>query len=539
MSYLVLARRYRPQDFGEVVGQEHISQTLQNSISTARIAHAYLFSGPRGIGKTTMARILAKALNCKQGPTPHPCNKCISCQEITEGRSLDVLEIDGASHRGIDEIRDLRENVRFAPASNRYKIYIIDEVHMLTNEAFNALLKTLEEPPSYIVFIMATTEPHKVPSTILSRCQRFGFRLIPFSKIQSHLNYIVKKEGITIEQEALNLIAQAGAGSLRDALSVFEQVISLSEGEIKQKEVIYLLGILPQEILFKFSDLIAENKTKQLLALLNEVINAGYDVHQLSGDIRRYFRNVLIAKISEGDGSLLEEISDKDREIFNKKKEMFSVERLLYVIELLSNCQGQMKWSDHPGLVLETTLVKLTRAYVDINEIISKISALEDKIGETEACQEEDKEKIIPGKTNEEVKKEPDFDNKTVENSRGNTSFLNDIWEKILEEINRQKQSVGTFLRKARIKEGDGNSLLLEFSKENMFYLKGVEKNSQMILKAIEKIAGKKYRLKCILNEGISTNAFLSEKQEEIIEVDPQVQKVLDIFKGKIINRVN
>jgi len=248
MSYVVIARRWRPQQFNEIIGQEHVSKTLSNAIANNRIAHSYIFTGPRGVGKTTTARILAKAVNCEKGPTPHPCNECASCKAITVGNSMDVLEIDGASNRGIDEVRNLRENIRYAPTQGKYRIYIIDEVHMLTKEAFNALLKTLEEPPEHAMFIFATTEIHRVPATILSRCQRFDFRRIPLKTIMEHLRRICDGEKIDIQEEALLQIAKKADGSMRDAQSILDQLISFSGNKIAFEDVAQALGVIHQDL---------------------------------------------------------------------------------------------------------------------------------------------------------------------------------------------------------------------------------------------------------------------------------------------------
>ena len=253
MSYIVFARKWRPQNFDEVIGQEHVTKTLKNAFNSGRIAHAYIFSGPRGIGKTSTARILAKALNCQKDISTNPCNKCSTCSEIAKGTNLDVLEIDGASNRGIDEVRQLRENIKFSPTSSRYKIYIIDEVHMLTIEAFNALLKTLEEPPAHVKFIFATTQPHKVPSTILSRCQRFDFRRIPIVQIVQKLKEISKAEHIKIDEKVLVAIAKACEGSLRDAESILDQLTSYGRDTISLKDVSSVLGLIEQDVLFEFA----------------------------------------------------------------------------------------------------------------------------------------------------------------------------------------------------------------------------------------------------------------------------------------------
>jgi len=278
MEYLVLARKWRPQVFEDVLGQEHVGKTLKNAIRLGRVAHAYLFSGPRGVGKTSVARILAKALNCEKGPVEIPCNSCVNCREITEGSSMDVNEIDGASNRGIDEIRELRENVKFAPASSRYKIYIIDEVHMLTKEAFNALLKTLEEPPPHVIFVFATTETHKVPATILSRCQRFDFRRLSLRNITDNLRRIASMEGIRISDAGLTLIAEASEGSVRDAQSLFDQAISFAGTEIGDGEVEELLGTADRRFLFSLSEAVLARDAAACLRIIEEAYFAGLDM---------------------------------------------------------------------------------------------------------------------------------------------------------------------------------------------------------------------------------------------------------------------
>src|SRR5512135_154920 len=285
MSYQVLARKWRPQVFEDVVGQGHITRTLQNAILSGRLAHAYLFSGPRGVGKTTTARILAKAVNCLNPRDSNPDNECELCREITEGRSFDVLEIDGASNRGVEEIRNLREAVRYAPTKGKYKVYIIDEVHMLTKEAFNALLKTLEEPPVHIMFIFATTEIHKLPATILSRCQRFDFRRIAVQEMMGNLGAIAKDEGVTIDNDALLLIAKRGDGSLRDAQSVFDQIVSLCGKEITHQQILNALNIVDQEVYFRVTGLIKARDAKGGLDLVGELMSGGHDIREFLGGL--------------------------------------------------------------------------------------------------------------------------------------------------------------------------------------------------------------------------------------------------------------
>src|SRR5215475_10412624 len=297
MKYQVIARKFRPQVFEQVVGQKPIVQTLQNAIQMGRIGHAYLFSGPRGVGKTTTARLLAKGLNCAQGPTVTPCNQCPSCLEIASGQCLDVLEIDAASNTGVDNIRELRENARYAPSRDRFKIFIIDEVHMLSTSAFNALLKILEEPPSHVVFIMATTERHKLPATILSRCQQFVFRTISAPEIQAHLRHIADREGVQIDDRALGYIVRASEGSMRDAQSLLDQIISFSGQEVVDEDVRDVLGFIPSEMLDQTLDALAERDSKTLLENVGIVVDQGLNVQQYIREFIGRVRDLLLLKL--------------------------------------------------------------------------------------------------------------------------------------------------------------------------------------------------------------------------------------------------
>jgi len=354
LSYQVLSRKWRPQFFREVVGQEHVILTLQNAIKRGRVGHAYLFSGPRGVGKTTTARILAKALNCEKGPAPEPCNECSNCKSITEGRSMDVLEIDGASHRGVEEVRALRENVKFSPTSSLYKVYIIDEVHMLTNEAFNALLKTLEEPPEHVRFIFATTSPHKVPLTILSRCQRFDFHKIPLKVLVEKLKEVSHKENIEIAEGAFLRIARISDGSLRDAESILDQLVSYVEGEIKEKDVDYLMGKVGREHLSEFILSLEKGEIGKCWGKVEELSQEGKPLEGFLDDCGEFLKDVLFLKIGIGDSEIRQ--GELCQEIRNIQEE-----RLIELMENLVELRERVRRSDTPLLTLEAGLVKFSR----------------------------------------------------------------------------------------------------------------------------------------------------------------------------------
>lgn len=375
MGYLSLYRKWRPQFFRDVVGQEHITRTLQNALASGRTAHAYLFTGPRGTGKTTVAKVLAKALNCEKGPAPEPCDECESCRAIRAGTSMDVLEIDGASNRGIDEVRDLREKVKFAPAHARFKVYIIDEVHMLTTEAFNALLKTLEEPPAHVVFIFATTEPHKVPATILSRCQRFDFHRLSYAAVRDQLLKVAGAEGMELDAEAAGLLARYADGGMRDALSLLDQCLAYAAGKpITRQDILDLLGVVGEEELARLARSILSYDAATSLAILEETAQAGKDLVQVTRDLVAFFRDLLLVRAlpdsvnaaNSAPGARPAQLSDLlhlDATALALRRELAALappERFLQVLSVLGTAEGELRRAGRTRLPLEVALVRLS-----------------------------------------------------------------------------------------------------------------------------------------------------------------------------------
>ncbi|KAB0671418.1 DNA polymerase III subunit gamma/tau [Oryzomonas sagensis] len=378
MSYVVLARKYRPQTFSELTGQEHVSRTLQNAIDTGRVAHAFLFTGARGVGKTSSARILAKALNCEQGLTTEPCNVCPICKEITDGTSTDVFEIDGASNTGVDDVRDLRDNIKYLPSHSRYKIFIIDEVHMLSTSAFNALLKTLEEPPAHVKFIFATTEPHKVPVTILSRCQRFDFKRILLPKLIERLRFIAGEEGISISDAALAMIARKGDGSMRDSLSVFDQVLAFCGNSVSDEDVATMIGAVDRRLLAEISAAVFAGDTQGVLAGVKRVDGVGYNMRQFCQELIDHFRNLLVIRSVKSPEEILD-LAEAELEELRRQAGGFSAQEIQRRLTLLLKAETEMAYATFPRLILEIALLKAATLVpvIPIQELLEKIKGLE------------------------------------------------------------------------------------------------------------------------------------------------------------------
>src|SRR5579863_3805552 len=378
MSYQVLARKYRPQKFSDVIGQDHVTRTLKKAIEQGRIAHGYIFSGHRGIGKTTIARILAMALNCQSQdhPVPEPCGVCDSCTEIRAGNSVDVIEIDAATNRGIDEIRELREAARYRPARDRFKIYILDEAHQITDAAFNALLKTLEEPPDHIVFMLATTQPEDIPQTIRSRCQHFSFRAVKFEAIVAQLRDLVTRENIEADNDALALLAEAGDGSMRDALSILDQAIASSSGKLTADSVRILVGAAPAHILEEVMHAVSEGRSEDVLRQVDHLISEGHSPTHFARQMVRFLRNATVAKVAGKDSSLLQ-ISSEERERVARVAEMFSEEDLTRHLQIMLRTHGELGYKQEQRFHLELGLLKMSHAQrlLPMEQLLSDVAA--------------------------------------------------------------------------------------------------------------------------------------------------------------------
>lgn len=508
MSYLVLARRWRPQTFEDLIGQEHVGQTLQNALKNQRIAHAYLFSGSRGVGKTSTARLLAKALNCQNGPTPHPCNSCVHCRSITEGNSLDVIEIDGASNRGIEEIRELREGIRYLPSQTRYKVIIIDEVHMLTKEAFNALLKTLEEPPSHVVFIFATTEVNKIPITILSRCQHFPFRLIAIDRIVKRLGMLLESEQDKLSYGCLYQIARQAGGSMRDAESLLDQVLALEPTEISEKEILSLLGLVPREICYLFvRNLIARN-TPFLLDTIKTLAIQGIDFRAFVRDLIECLRNALIITTVKEPGIILE-LPLEELSRLEELARTSSFEELFRLTKVISELEPQLKESSSERFALELACLRIAEMppLKSINHLITRLEEfLADKSVQSIAQEppaQFKKEKLpdlimeptmkpMLAPVEEEEDKPETSISQTVQEKVVIVSKLQEDWQAIIEKVKEKSNgSLESVLRQTEAASLEGDVLVVNFTTCNSFFLDTFNENKRHISEAASNVLGR------------------------------------------------
>ena len=522
MEYQSLYRKWRPQTFEDIIGQKHITQTLINAISLNRISHAYIFSGPRGVGKTTTARILAKSLNCIEGPTPHPCNKCARCIRITDGYSMDVIEIDGASNRGIDDIRDLRNKVKFAPAEGKYKVYIIDEVHMLTTEAFNALLKTLEEPPSHVIFIFATTNPHKIPSTILSRCQWFNFRRIALEDIVAKLKMIVKDEKLKIDDKALDIIARNSTGSMRDAESVLDQIIAYCGKEITSQSVGEVLGIIEEEVFFELIEAIIKNDTLKGIEIINRTSDLGGDASQFIKNLMEYVHNLSLAKVCQKDILNLQGIFIEDRGRLLEQSKTIKLEKLFNIVDYLAEVERKMRYTRHPWILLEMLVIKFTagenfslkEVEEEKDEYFLDFSAKKDvsESGKKNAGKRE--EVLLKKKIQDKVKTKEDPPVRAKEISTD--LDFNQAWATILNKIKKTKMSVYSFIITNNLITMENNKLIIGFNKKHTFHKESLEKKNNKILlqELIKEETGRLLAIECVINDNGKEDSILEVEQE-------------------------
>ena len=491
MSYLVLARKWRPLRFEDVAGQEHITRILVNAIRANRIAHAYLFSGIRGVGKTTAARILAKALNCVEGPTADPCNRCDRCREISGGSSIDVYEIDGASNRGIDEVREIIENVRYQPAKSRFKIYIIDEVHQVTKDAFNALLKTLEEPPPFAKFILATTEPHRLPETILSRCQRLDFRRIAVREIVHRLKQIAEAEKLRIAEGALLLIAREADGSMRDAQSLLEQVLSYASPvageeqahqEIDERMLEDILGITQRKVLYDLSAAVIQGNASQCMELVAQIAAQGLDIPRLSRDLVEHFRNLLVAALisspeaekkgaSQALATQLLDLPESEIDDLRQQAQSLTVDTLMDYFSLMAAADEGLARSTYPRFALETALVRLATLpkLLPVVELLERLERLEGKLGEKDSSR--------PQAPSEDFKKSPGAVAEAgISSVPATAQNKNETWKNFVAFVMKDKKFLGSYLENVQPLEVSSNQLKIGVGdRRYLGYLQDVE----------------------------------------------------------------
>jgi DNA polymerase-3 subunit gamma/tau len=576
VSYEVFARKYRPQTFDDLVGQAHVSRTLKNAVEQNRLAHAYLFVGPRGIGKTSTARILAKALNCEKGPTVKPDNTCDNCKEIAAGNSLDVLEIDGASNNGVEQVRELRDNVRYAPSKSRYKIYIIDEVHMLTAAAFNALLKTLEEPPPHVKFIFATTEPQKVLPTIVSRCQRFDLHRISAKLIAEHLQFIAKKEKITLEPTAAHAIARGAEGGMRDAESMLDQLVAFCGEKIAENDVLNVFGFTSEQSVIDLTGKIFRGETAAALDVLYEQSEAGKDMMRLISDLISYLRDLLVFKAKPD--ALKEDADPELQKALAAQSDLLENDRLLDLIDQFAQAEGRMKWAPNKKLHFEVAIIRAIQSLsqATLDQVIEKLGELRDGSPRDESVRTADKtataekktlgaEKTIPsvaanasaprpvpaapssvaaGVSPATVSEAADLPSpgsgvagtaatslRIAEAPNGETD-VNKIWETAFAKIPSTKAFVRNSAAAAHVLPSEGRHFVLGFSpdQKSTMDILGTATNRKLIESLLHEVSGRDWTLKLTVKDDLPSK----DKSSEDYADNPLIRDALEIFKGEI-----
>jgi DNA polymerase III subunit gamma/tau len=543
VSYEVFARKYRPQTFDDLVGQAHVSRTLKNAVAQNRLAHAYLFVGPRGVGKTSTARILAKSLNCVKGPTVTPCGECDNCREIAAGNSLDVIEIDGASNNSVEDVRQLRENVRYAPAKGRYKIYLIDEVHMLSPAAFNALLKTLEEPPEHVKFIFATTEPQKVLPTILSRCQRFDLHRIPANLIAKHLQFIAGKEKITLEPAAAHAIARGAEGGLRDAESMLDQLVAFCGEKISENDVLDVFGFTSEQTVVGLTERILRGETPDAIDLLHQQSEAGKDMMRLMSDLIAYLRDLLVFKAKPD--ALKEDVEVDVQTSLATHAELVTTDRLLELIDQFAAAEGRMKWAPNKKLHFEVAIIKAIQSLgqATLDEVIEKLGELRGGGSRPSAVSAQPVAAGVDrGGENSRA------GTATVSDSGYNTSATrvaetspdaNELWQRILTEIPAQKAFVRNSAAAAHVLGIEGRNFQIGFAPDDkaMMDILDTSANRRFLETLLHEITGKDWSVRLSVNDKLPSRQSLASQDspKENFKEDPLIQEAIGLFNAQII----
>lgn len=541
MRYTALYRQWRPETFDEVVGQDATIRILKNQIKSNRIAHAYLFCGSRGTGKTSTAKVFAKAVNCLNPVDGNPCLKCEVCQKLSAGSSMDIIEIDAASNNGVDEIRELRDKVKYPPVVGRYKVYIIDEVHMLSTGAFNALLKTLEEPPEHIIFILATTEPHRLPATILSRCQRFNFKRIANKSIVNRLAEIAKRTGVQVEREALYTIARWAEGSMRDALSLLDQCIGFGGDAVSNEDVLAVLGTADQKFVFEVAENIIDGNVSELFYQVEQLINDGRDVSVFLKDLINHMRNLLVIKVCN-DGAQLIDVGEDTFKAYMEQAQKASHERLMRAIDILCAAESEMRWSSQPRVSLEMALVKICRPEqeVTLDALLDRVAKLERQLeGGVVVKQASPSKKSVRAASKSQAVDEGSIAGQEGEDSGGNDGggAAAYIWEEVLGIIKKERIALYGFLKDCGFALDEKGVAVLSFPADQQFFMESInrEENRNFVEKAIERVTGKQAKVRCILADQKAAGNELEERSqnEDIIE------KAIDIFGKDFVEIVD
>jgi DNA polymerase-3 subunit gamma/tau len=555
MSYLVLARKYRPQTFAEVLEQGHITRTLSNALAAGRVAHALLFTGPRGTGKTTIARIMAKALNCQAGPQTEPCNQCRSCRDITAGRAVDVYEIDGASNNSVDQVRELRENLKYMPAHSRYKIYIIDEVHMLSSAAFNALLKTLEEPPAHVLFMFATTEPHKIPITILSRCQRFDLRRVRLTAIAAHLSSVCRQEAVEIGPESLELIARESGGSVRDSLSLLDQVLSGGQRSISHEQVLESLGVIDRSQLQELAGAVLTGDAVRFLETLDDIFDRGHDLKKLFSDLLEYLRDLWVIQTSRAPEKLVD-LPGHEIEAMRDQAAQTPRAALEHVLDMLFREEAAIRLSPHPKLALEMAFFRLIqmRGALSIDTLIAKLEDLRREVqGEARVPPSEDAgrpSEASNGRERKDVGGAPSgafasTASQTAVASAGEhaaTAASGDAaWQRVIQTVAGSQPSLAATLKRCVLKQG-GSERVEILASGNSFVAQKLkhEKNVAIIRNACAEAYGGAPQVIVTVSQedGGSPSERRDRRQAQVNQAlsHPVIMDAVDIFNGTIVD---